>query len=133
VAYDPHVDRCREADVIVTKQVVGTPPPGTTFRAKVDCEGEQDDAALTFGSAGGTKRFERESSTPLECEVTETESGGATSVDIACDADENAECNDHHSFTLFDDDSGDHHGKVHITVTNTFPVAPVVLAPTFTG
>jgi hypothetical protein len=101
---------------------------------KVDCDGEQDDKTLTFGETGGTKSFDRESSgEPLECEVTEPDSGGATSVEFACDADKNAECDDQHSFTLFDDDSGDDDAKVDITVTNTFPVVPVVLAPTFTG
>jgi hypothetical protein len=119
-----------EGDITVTKQVVGNPPAGTTFTVKVDCDGEQDDKTLTFGETGGTKSFERESSGPLECEVSEPGSGGATSVEFACDAHDNAECDNRNSFTLFDDRSGDDDAKVDITVTNTFPV---VLAPTFTG
>jgi hypothetical protein len=126
-----------EGDITVTKQVVGTPPAGTTFKVKVDCDGEQDDKTLTFGETGGTKSFERSSSGPLECEVSEPDSGGATSVEFACDADKNAECDNHDSFTLFDDPSKDD-SSVEITVTNKFPAAAaapvaVAVAPKFTG
>jgi len=119
----------RDGDVTVTKVVVGTPPAGTTFTVKVDCDGEQDDKTLTFGETGGTKSFERESFTRLECEVNEPGTGGATTVAIACADAENAECKHDGNFELFDDPGGDD-THVDITVTNTFPV---VAEPTFTG
>ena len=122
-----------EGDVTVTKAVVGSPPPGTTFTVEIDCDGEQDDKVLTFGETGGTETIERESFESLECEVTETQTGGAASVDVACDAGEDAECLGPDSFELFDD-ADDDGSEVHITVTNTFAAAAAVLAePTFTG
>jgi TolB protein len=123
-----------EGDVTVTKAVVGTPPPGTTFTVEIDCDGDQDDKALTFGEAGGTKTIEREGFGPLECEVAETQTGGAATIEVACSAVENAECGDEPgSFELFEDDDGDD-TRIAITVTNTFPApAPVVVEPTFTG
>ena len=117
-----------KGEVRVTKAVVGTPPPGATYTVKVDCDGEQDDKVLTFGEAGGTQTFERESSEPLECEVTETVTGGAGTVAITCADAENAECKQGGKFALFDDSGDD--TRIDITVTNTFAV---VAEPTFTG
>jgi hypothetical protein len=134
ITYDPKTDSCPEGDVTVTKQVIGTPTPGTTFQVKVDCDGHQDDTTLIFGETGGTQSFERESAgKPLECEVTETDSGGATTVEFACDADKNAECDNHDAFTLFDDQPGGDDTKVDVTVTNTFAPVAVAVAPRFTG
>ncbi len=117
-----------KGEVRVTKAVVGTPPPGATYKVKVDCDGEQDDKVLTFGEAGGTQTFERESSEPLECEVTETVTGGAGTVAIICADAENAECKQGGKFALFDDSGDD--TTIDITVTNTFAV---VAEPSFTG
>jgi DNA-binding beta-propeller fold protein YncE len=118
----------QHAEVRVTKAVVGTPPPGATYQVEVDCDGEQDDKVLTFGETGGTQTFERESSEPLECEVTETVTGGAGTVEITCANAENAECKQGGKFELFDDSGDD--TRIDITVTNTFAV---VAEPTFTG
>ena len=109
--------------------MVGTPSAGTTFTVKVDCDGEQDDKTLTFGETGGTQTIERESFGPLECDVTEPQTGGATTVQFACANGENTDCRGSDSFELFDDPGGDD-TSVDITVTNTFAV---VAEPSFTG
>jgi Tol biopolymer transport system component len=118
-------------DVTVTKWVNGTPAPGTTFTVEVKCDNGDDTftKTLTFGETGGTQAFERESFGPLECDVTEPQTGGATAVQFTCANGENTDCKDSDTFELFDDPGGDH-TKVDITVTNTFPVTA---EPNFTG
>jgi hypothetical protein len=118
-----------DGDVTVTKTVVGTPASGTTFEITIDCDDDDDDQVLTFGETGGTQVIERESFGPLECQVTETVTGGATTVEIMCGAGKNAECTEPGVFELFDDPGGDE-TAIDITVTDTFPV---VVEPTFTG
>ena len=120
-----------DGDVTVTKWVNGTPAPGSTYEVKVVCDNGDDEftKTLTFGEAGGIQTFERESFGPLECEVTESNTGGATSVEITCASAENAECKQNGTFELFDD-PGDDTTKIEIKVTNTFPVTA---EPTFTG
>ena len=78
--------RSVDGAVTITKTVVGTPPPGTTFTVKVDCAGEQDDKTLTFPETGGTQTIERDSFGPLECDVTEPAAGGASTTTYTCDA-----------------------------------------------
>jgi hypothetical protein len=119
-------------EVTVKKVVVGTPPEGTEFKVKVDCD--TDDETLTFDADGGTKDVDVASSDgPVECEVIETGTGGANHIVITCDEGDNAEC-DGDSFTLFNDDSSAD-SDVEITVTNTFDptAAAIVVQPTFTG
>ena len=120
-----------DGDVTVTKWVNGTPPPGATYEVHMVCDNGDDEftKTLAFGEAGGTQSFERESFGPLECEVTEPNSGGATNVEITCANAENAECKENGTFELFDD-PGDDKTKIEIKVTNTFPVTA---EPTFTG
>ncbi|HEY8218427.1 MAG TPA: hypothetical protein VIH82_14915 [Acidimicrobiia bacterium] len=121
-----------DGDVTVTKWVNGTPPEGATYDVKIVCDNGDDEftKVLTFGETGGTQTFERESFGPLECEVTETGTGGAATVEITCANGENAECgNEPGTFELFDDPGGDD-TAIEISVTNTFPVSA---EPTFTG
>jgi Tol biopolymer transport system component len=123
-----------DGDVTVTKTVIGTPASGATYDVKVVCDNGDDTFAktLTFGEAGGTQSFERESFGPLECEVTEPNTGGASSTAITCTNAKNAECKQNGKFDLFDDPGGDK-TKIDVTVTNTFPAAAVTVEPTFTG
>jgi Tol biopolymer transport system component len=123
--------RSVDGDVTVTKSVVGTAPAGATYDVKVVCDNGDDQFSktLTFGEAGGTQSFERESFGPLECEVTEPNSGGASTTSITCANAKNAECKQNGKFDLFDDPGGDK-TKIEIDVTNTFPVTA---EPTFTG
>ena len=118
-------------DVTVTKRVNGTPPAGTTFAVEIVCDDGDDHVTktLTFGETGGTQTFERESFGPLECEVTERQTGGASSVEVTCANAENAECTRGGTFELFDDPGGDD-THIEISVTNTFAVTA---EPTFTG
>ena len=125
------------ATLTVTKTVVGTPPPGTTFMLHLTCVGIERPSAvdsnipqavaydedIEFGPAGGSKDFEFTGGS--SCDVTETDDGGATSnsgpVNVVID-----------SPTEF-----------NAEITNTFvaattaappaAVAAVAAAPTFTG
>jgi TolB protein len=121
-----------DGDVTVTKWVNGTPAPAATYEVKVVCDNGDDEfiKTLTFGETGGTQAFERESFGPLECEVTESNTGGATSVEITCANAKNAECGDEPGHFVLFDDPGDDKTKIEINVTNTFPVTA---EPTFTG
>jgi uncharacterized protein DUF5979 len=69
----------------VTKSVVGTPDPATTFTVAVDCnDGTSHDATLTFNSAGTLTGGGPVPITGIpagtQCTVTETGTGSATSV-----------------------------------------------------
>jgi hypothetical protein len=114
-------------DVDVTKEIVGTPPPGTTFTVVLTCvlapEFPPEVETATFTEAGTQTVTVANGA---ECEVTEPENGGASSVTIEPNPVEVS-------------DGG------AVTVTNTFvpeppPTAasaatpePVAAAPAFTG
>ena len=82
-----------DAPLTIEKDVVGPVPPGTTFTVTVTCDpgtitnGESDTTFVaTFDAAGNptsqdTAFFEGET----ECTVTETATGGASSVAYACE------------------------------------------------
>ncbi|HEY8218428.1 MAG TPA: hypothetical protein VIH82_14920 [Acidimicrobiia bacterium] len=120
-----------DGDVTVTKWVNGTPPTGATYDVKIVCVDGGDVFAktLTFGETGGTQSFEREGFGPLECTVTEPNTGGAATVEITCANGKNADCKQNGKFELFDDPGGDD-THIEINVTNTFAVTA---EPTFTG
>jgi hypothetical protein len=120
--------RSVDGDVTVTKVVVDTPPPGTTFTVKVDCDGEQDDKTLTFPETGGTQRSSASRSarwsarSPSRTAARRQSSSHAQRVRTPT-------AKDNGSFDLFDHPGGDD-TSVEITVSNTFAV---VAEPTFTG
>jgi hypothetical protein len=122
------------AALAITKSVVGTPPPGATFRVNADCVFDEvpvTPVPVEFGDPGAAELpddfsadFAYDASGGLaylytdhgiDCALTEPENGGASSVVIdpeVADIDEP--------------------GAFEATVTNTF-VEPIVVAPTFTG
>ncbi|MGZ4693704.1 MAG: hypothetical protein ACXWA3_08750 [Acidimicrobiales bacterium] len=78
-----------EAVLTVTKSVVGTAPTDAQFTLHITCNSNSNtdsepetqavdyDEDMTFGSTGGSKDFVFFG--PSQCEVTETDSGGADS------------------------------------------------------
>jgi hypothetical protein len=84
------------APLTVVKTVSGPVPEGTTFTAKIECDGEiiegdselVDSVEITFDATGqptseDTFGFDNEGT----CTVTETEDGGAETKTYACDVD----------------------------------------------
>jgi hypothetical protein len=116
------------ASIPVTKVVVGTVLSTTQgFTVKVDCQSESASdepgpvelpedftAFLQFGVSGGLKYVYTDH--PGLCAITETNTGGATSVTISPDV----------------VDTSPAPAAYPVTVTNTF-VAPVAAQPNFTG
>lgn len=137
------------AEFEILKVVNGTPPAGTQFVVTLSCDGVtiepggQAQVAVRFDAAGTPQdpsalRFEGSGT----CNVTETQTGGATSVSYEC------------ALTAGDPDvappmcspSGPQADPItlnivtprsptSVTVTNSFepPPSPVVAAPRFTG
>jgi hypothetical protein len=136
------------AEFEVLKTVRGTPPPGTQFEVTIACEGVtiippgRSQVVLRFDAAGTPQdpsavRFEGEGT----CTVTETQTGGASSVTYEC------------ALTAGDPSipppctpSGPQTSPItlnvttprsssSVTVTNTFepPPTPVVAPPRATG
>ena len=127
----PQTDLELFAAIPITKVVEGTPPPDTTFLVNVDCADAEvtevgfdgvsaadlppDFAVdLEYEATGGLAYVY--SDHPVECTVTEPEDGGALSVVI-----------DPETLAVLEPDN------YPVTVTNTFPAAPIVVEPTFTG
>jgi Domain of unknown function (DUF5979) len=134
----------------VEKVVVGTAPAGTTFTVEVDCQSDLGPGAaviptVTFDATGqATSNNMFNVPAGQSCTVTETATGGASSVGYACDmvrgqTDQTEPylgyCASDNVAT-FTDVIGD---SATITVTNTFVAPPtpaaaaVQIAPTFTG
>ncbi len=122
----------------IAKVVEGPVPEGTEFEVEVSCEnsnGPTIDETLTFPAEGGLETVGGGGSS-VDCTVTETVTGGATTVAYECEAIEQVTCGaDGQSFTFTSDVA-----EVQVTVTNTFaepappPVAePLVVSPAFTG
>ena len=75
------------AVLTVTKSVVGTAPTDAEFTLHISCTGTDDedvqtqatdyDEDITFGSTGGNQQYVFTG--PSQCEVTETDDGGADS------------------------------------------------------
>ena len=130
------------AEVVIEKVVEGSPPSGTTFRIRVRCVIEEDEnntftETFNFDEDGGTGSFPVEDE--VDCVVTETKTGGASSVDYECEAEgafTDVECNNDRTFEI-DGNALTGDGRVTVTVTNTFDPATAPQAiedePTFTG
>jgi hypothetical protein len=136
------------AEFEILKMVRGTPPPGAQFEVTIACDGVtiippgQSQVVLRFDAAGTPQdpsavRFEGEGT----CTVTETQTGGATSVAYEC-----ARTAGDPSIPPPCTSSGPQTSPVtlnvttprspsSVAVTNTFepPPAPVVAPPRATG
>jgi hypothetical protein len=140
-------------NVQVHKVVVGNAPPGTTFTVHYACSDGGPSGDLTFDASGdpvpANDNFFNANVPGTTCTITETGTGGATTVAYACEDDGvNASCAPSGNEVTFD--SPDQTStSVTITVTNTFaepapgttpagsaapePAAAVVGTPVFTG
>ena len=140
-------------NVQVHKVVVGNAPPGTTFTVHYACSDGGPSGDLSFDASGdpvpANDNFFNANVPGTTCTITETGTGGATTVAYACEDDGiNASCAPSGNEATFD--SPDQTStSVTFTVTNTFaeptpgttpagPAAPepataVVGTPVFTG
>jgi hypothetical protein len=140
--------------VDVNKVVVGTAPPGTTFTVHFACTDGGPSGDLTFNAAGNpvpaSSNFFNDGVVTTSCTITETGTGGATSVTYACQDDGvNATCDPAGNAVKFDSPTNNSN-NVTFTVTNTYggatptttapsapsapePAAPVSGTPVFTG
>jgi hypothetical protein len=130
----------------VLKVVQGDVPAGTGFSVHVECihqVGDEEPVTTVdddlFFDAGGVPT---NGTTPAvevlpdsSCTVTETVNGGAATVAYACvasgDSSDSVECQPGNRDVMFTGPIGLQSATV--TVTNTFPTSPVVIAPAFTG
>jgi uncharacterized protein DUF5979 len=147
--------------LIIEKNVVGAAPSGTTFTVEVTCESSLSPGVaapsttdVTFDNDGNPTN-DNSLNVPAgqQCTATETEDGGADTVDYGCEivrgeTDQTGppflgNCGPDDNQATFGDVIGD---TATITVTNTFVPTPtattapprvvplaVVAAPTFTG
>lgn len=110
--------------VEVHKVVVGTAPPGTTFTVHYDCSDGGPDGDLTFDATGNpvpaNSNFFNDGILGTTCTITETATGGATSVSYSCQDDGvNASCSASGDSVTFDSPTN-LSNNVDFTVTNTF-------------
>ena len=139
--------------VEVNKIVVGSAPAGTTFTVHYTCTDGGPSGDLTFDATGdpvpANDNFFNANVPGTTCTITETGTGGATTVEYACEDDGvNASCAPSGNEATFD--SPDQTStSVTFTVTNTFaeptpgttpagaaapePATAVVSTPVFTG
>jgi hypothetical protein len=139
--------------VEVNKVVVGSAPAGTTFTVHYACTDGGPSGDLTFDATGdpvpANDNFFNANVPGTTCTITETGTGGATTVAYACEDDGvNASCAPSGNEVTFDSPD-ETSNNVTFTVTNTFaepapdttpagPAAPepataVVSTPAFTG
>jgi hypothetical protein len=138
--------------VVIEKDVVGTPPAGTTFTVHVTCvntaaQKSQPVVADVVFDASGTATTPNEVTFDFstgECTASETVDGGAQTVAYACAADgfnsdgNGVECEDPEPSSIGALYHNAFQDTATITVTNTF-VAPEVIpeplgvTPTFPG
>jgi hypothetical protein len=139
--------------VEVNKIVVGSAPAGTTFTVHYACTDGGPSGDLTFDATGNpvpaNDNFFNANVPGTTCTITETATGGATTVAYACEDDGvNATCAPSGNEATFDSPDQTSN-NVTFTVTNTFaepapgtaapaPAAPdpasaVVSTPAFTG
>jgi Domain of unknown function (DUF5979) len=139
--------------VEVNKIVVGSAPAGTTFTVHYACTDGGPSGDLTFDATGNpvpaNDNFFNANVPGTTCTITETATGGATSVAYACEDDGvNATCAPPGNEATFDSPDQTSN-NVTFTVTNTFaepapgtaapaPAAPdpasaIVSTPAFTG
>lgn len=139
--------------VEVNKVVVGSAPAGTTFTVHYACTDGGPSGDLTFDATGdpvpANDNFFNANVPGTTCTITETATGGATTVAYACEDDGvNATCAPSGNEATFDSPDRTSN-NVTFTVTNTFaepapgtaapvaaapgPAAAVVSTPSFTG
>jgi hypothetical protein len=120
----------------VEKVVEGTPPPGTEFVVEVECtqfQGPPITETLTF-TESGVQTVDAGGGS-MGCEATETENGGASSVEVTCEAFEEASCTSDNAVEYTSDVA-----SARVTFTNRFDPPPpppppeaVSAEPVFTG
>jgi len=118
-------------NVQVHKVVVGIAPPGTTFTIHYACSGQGPDGDLSFDAAGkpvpANSNFFNDGFLGTTCTITETATGGATSVAYSCeDNGVDASCASSGNEVTFDSPTNNSN-TVTFTITNTF------VEPTPTG
>jgi hypothetical protein len=114
-------------NVQVNKVVVGTAPPGTTFTVHYSCTDGGPSGDLSFDATGkpvpASSNFFNDGFLGSTCTLTETATGGATSVTFSCQDDGvNASCASSGNEVTFDSPTN-LSNTVIFTVTNSF-VAP---------
>jgi len=139
--------------VEVNKVVVGSAPAGTTFTVHYACTDGGPSGDLTFDATGksvpANDNFFNDGVLGTTCTITETGTGGATTVAYNCQDDGvNASCSPSGDSVTFDSPTN-LSNQVDFTVTNTFgeptptttgptaavpePAVAVVSVPVFTG
>jgi Domain of unknown function (DUF5979) len=123
--------------VEVNKVVVGTPPPGAMFTVHYACNNGGPEGDLTFDAGGSpvpaNENFFNDGVLGSTCTITETSTGGASSVAYACEDDGvNASCSASGNEVTFDSPTNNSN-TVTFTVTNTFTdPTPATTAPATT-
>jgi hypothetical protein len=119
--------------VEVNKVVVGSAPAGTTFTVNYACSGGGPSGDLTFDATGdpvpANDNFFNANVPGTTCTITETGTGGATTVAYACEDDGvNATCAPSGNEATFDSPDQTSN-NVTFTVTNTFDGATPTTTP----
>lgn len=119
--------------VEVNKVVVGSAPSGTTFTVHYACTDGGPSGDLTFDATGdpvpANDNFFNASVPGTTCTITETGTGGATTVAYACEDDGvNASCAPSGNEVTFDSPE-ETSNNVTFTVTNTFDGATQTTTP----
>jgi len=119
--------------VEVNKVVVGSAPAGTTFTVHYACTGGGPSGDLTFNATGdpvpANDNFFNANVPGTTCTITETGTGGATTVAYACEDDGvNATCAPSGNEATFDSPDQTSN-NVTFTVTNTFDGATPTTTP----
>ena len=114
--------------VEVNKVVVGSAPAGTTFTVHYACSDGGPSGDLTFDATGksvpANDNFFNDGIVTTSCTITETGTGGASSVAYNCQDDGvNASCGPSGNEVTFDSPTN-LSNNVTFTVTNTFGGAP---------
>ena len=114
--------------VEINKVVVGSAPAGTTFTVHFACTDGGPSGDLTFDATGkpvpANSNFFNDGVVTTSCTITETGTGGASSVAYSCQDDGvNASCEPSGNEVTFDSPTNTSN-NVTFTVTNTFAGAP---------
>jgi hypothetical protein len=110
--------------VEINKVVVGSAPAGTTFTVHYACTDGGPSGDLTFDATGkpvpANSNFFNDGVVTTSCTITETGTGGATTVAYACQDDGvNASCGPSGNEVTFDSPTNTSN-NVTFTVTNTY-------------
>jgi hypothetical protein len=119
--------------VEVNRVVVGSAPSGTTFTVHYACTGGGPSGDVTFNATGdpipANDNFFNANVPGTTCTITETGTGGATTVAYACEDDGvNATCAPSGNEVTFDSPDQTSN-NVTFTVTNTFDGATPTTTP----